>query len=148
MKQVIVDTTKARSPQEVYALLDQQGLQPGDRITVLERPLFDQQAKQAIFLFALIAVLWYMNRKRKNEAIAAELLDEVFGKYNSAEELERELKTDFDITVSTDLAPESSWSQWTMGTFEQAAYDEDEPDISHIAAREPNPAYQSWKKDG
>lgn len=147
MKQVIVDTTKARSPQEVYALLDQQGLQPGDRITVLERPLFDQQAKQAIFLFALIAVLWYMNRKRKNEAIAAELLDEVFGKYNSAEELERELKTDFDITVSTDLAPEGSWSQLTMGTFEQAAYDEDEPDISHLAAREPNPAYQPWKKD-
>lgn len=148
MKQVIVDTTKARSPQEVYALLDEQGLQPGDRITVLERPFFDQQAKEAIFLFALIAVLWYMNRKRKNEAIAAELLDEVFGKYNSAEELERELKADLGITVNRALAPESSWSQLTMGTFEQAAYDEDEPDISHIAAREPNPAYQPWKKDG
>jgi hypothetical protein len=147
MKQVIVDTTKVRNPREVYALLDQQGLQPGDRITVLERPLFDQQAREAIFLFALIAVLWYMHRERKDTAFAAGLLDDVFSKYNSAEELERELKTEFDITVSTDLVPESQWSQLTMSTFEQAAYGEDEPDISHLAAREPNPAYQPWKKD-
>jgi hypothetical protein len=35
----------------------------------------------------------------------------------------------------------------TMRTYEQAAYADDEPDISHIALREPNPAYEPWKKD-
>ena len=58
MKQVILDTTKARNPQEVYAQLDREGLQPGDSIKVLEKPLFDQQAKEAFFLIALLAVLW------------------------------------------------------------------------------------------
>lgn len=37
------------------------------------------------------------------------------------------------------------WSQLSMAAFEQAAYGEDEPDISHILVREPNPAYTPWK---
>jgi len=147
MKQVILDSTKARNPQEVYALLDREGLQPGDSIMVLERPLFDQQAREAFFLLALMAVLWYMNRERKNAAFAAELLDDVFGKYKSAEELEKELHVEFNISVTTEMLPAVAWPQVTMSTFEQAAYADDEPDISHIAVREPNPAYTPWKKD-
>lgn len=104
---------------------------------MLERPLVDQQAREAIFLLALIAVLWYMHRQRKDTEFAAGLLDEVFGKYNSAAELERELKADLDITVNRGLVPESQWSQQTMSTFEQAAYGEDEPDISHLAVAPP-----------
>lgn len=147
MKQVILDTTKARNPQEVYAQLDREGLQPGDSIKVLEKPLFDQQAKEAFFLIALLAVLWYMNRKRQNEAFAAQLLDEVFGKYNSAAELEKELKDEFNISVTTEVLPASEWPTLSMTTFEQAAYADDEPDISHLAVKEPNPAYRPWNKD-
>lgn len=147
MKQVILDTTKARRPQEVYALLDREGLQPGDSIKVLGKPVFDQQAREALFLLALIAVLWYLNRKMKSEAIAAALLDDVFSKYDSAEELERELKEEFNVSVTTEVLSASDWPQLSMGAFEQAAYSDDEPDISHIAVREPNPAYRPWKKD-
>ena len=146
MKQVILDTDLVRNPQEVYALLHREGLESGDSIRVLERPLFDQQAREAFFLLALMAVLWYMNRERKNADFATELLDDVFGKYNSAEELEKELHLEFNISVTTELHPASAWPQMTMRTFEQAAYADDEPDISHIAVREPNPAYTPWKK--
>lgn len=147
MKQVILDTTKARNPQELYAQLDREGLQPGDSIKVLEKPLFDQQAKESFFLIALIAVLWYMHRKRQNEAFAAQLLNEVFGKYNSAAELEKELKAEFNISVTTEVLPASAWPTLSMTTFEQAAYADDEPDISHLAVKEPNPAYRPWKKE-
>jgi hypothetical protein len=147
MKQVILDTTKVRNPQEVFALLHREGLESGDSIRVLERPLFDEQAREALFLLALMAVLWYMNRERKNAAFATELLDDVFGKYNNAEDLEKELHLEFDISVTTEMLPPSEWPRMTMRTYEQAAYADDEPDISHIALREPNPAYEPWKKD-
>jgi hypothetical protein len=114
---------------------------------VLEKPLFDQQAREALFVLALLAVLWYMNRERKREAFAAQLLDEVFGRYNSAAELEKELKDEFNISVTTEDLPASEWPRLSMSTFERAAYGNDEPDISHIAVREPNPEYTPWKKD-
>jgi hypothetical protein len=146
MKQVILDPTKARNPQEVYALLDREGLQPGDSLMVLERPQLDQQAREALFLLALMAVLWYMNRELKKPSFATDLLNDVFGKYNSAEELEKELHMEFNISVTTGMLPASDWPQMSMRTYEKAAYAEDEPDISHIAVREPNPAFAPWKK--
>jgi hypothetical protein len=97
----------------------------------------------------LLAVIWYMHDKRKNDQFAATLLDDIFRKYDSAEELERELKAKFDVTVTMETVqpPPSDWPSLTMATYEQAAYGEDEPDISGIAVREPNPEYRPWKKD-
>ena len=115
MKQVILDTAKAKTPQEVYALLEREGLQPGDNVKVMQKPTPDK----------------------------------VFGKYNSAEELENELREEFNVSVTTETLPAGpdDWSQMTMSTYERAAYGEDEPDISHIVVREPNPEYKPWKKD-
>ncbi len=109
----------------------------------------DEQAKEAFFLLALIAVHWYMRRSQKSELLATELLDDLFKKYNSAEELEKDLQAEFNVTITRETTPGTpeGWSQLSMGTFEQAAYSDDEPDISHIAVREPNPEYRPWKKD-
>lgn len=71
----------------------------------------------------------------------------MFGRYNSAAELEKELKDGFNISVTAEDLPASEWPRLSMSTFERAAYGNDEPDISHIAVREPNPAYTPWKKD-
>jgi hypothetical protein len=150
MKQVILDTAKAKTPQEVYALLEREGLQPGDNLKVIEAAAH-KEWMMAVRIIALIAVLWYMSTKarREKERMAAEILDDVFGKYNSAEELEKELREEFNVSVTTETLPAgpNDWSQMTMTTFERAAYGEDEPDISHIAVREPNPEYTPWKKD-
>lgn len=148
MKQVILDTAHATTPQELYAVLEREALQPGDCVKVLQRPM-DQQLQVPMSVMVLLAVIWYMNDKRKNDQFAATLLDDVFRKYDSAEELERELKTTFDVTVTMETVqpPPSDWPSLTMATYEQAAYGEDEPDISGIAVREPNPEYRPWKKD-
>ena len=130
-------------------MVERESPQPGDSLKVVQRPVFDQQAKEAFFLLALIAIHWYMGKKQKSEQLATELLDDLFKKYNSAEELEKDLQAEFNVTVTretTQGTPEG-WSQLSMGTFEQAAYGDDEPDISHIAVREPNPEYKPWKKD-
>ncbi len=151
MKQVILDTAKARTPQEVYALLEREGLQPGDNLKVMQKPAPDKESLMAVLIIALIAVLWYMSAKakREKERMAAEILDDVFGKYNSAEELEKELREEFNVSVTTETLPAGpdDWSQLSMSTYERAAYGEDEPDISHIVVREPNPEYTPWKKD-
>ena len=151
MKQVILDTATARTPQEIYAAVEQEGLQPGDDLKVLQKSSTGKEGPLSAMIVVLIVVLWYMSSKAKKEKerIAAEILDDVFGKYNSAEELEKELKEEFNISVTTETLPvtSSDWSQMSMGTFERAAYGEDEPDISHIAVREPNPEYKPWKKD-
>jgi hypothetical protein len=149
MKQVILDTATARTPQEIYAFMERESPQPGDSLKVLQRPMFDQQAKESLFLFVLIAMLWYMGRKDRRDQLAAELLDDVFKKYHSVEELEQELKEEFNISVTTETRPDTTgdWSRISMGTFERAAYGDDEPDISHIAVREPDPEYKPWKKD-
>lgn len=148
MKQVILDTAQATTPQELYAVLEREALQPGDSVKVLQRPM-DQQLQIPMSVVVLLAVIWYMNDKRKNDQFAATLLDDVFKKYDSAEELERELKATFDVTVTMETVqpPPSDWPSLTMATYEQAAYGEDEPDISGIAVREPNPEYRPWKKD-
>ncbi|MCB9169975.1 MAG: hypothetical protein H6594_06440 [Flavobacteriales bacterium] len=151
MKQVVLDTAIARTPREVYTLLEREDLKSGDDLKVLQKPASDRETLMAVLVIALMAVLWYMSSKAKKEKerIAAEILDDVFGKYNSAEELGKELKEEFNISVTTETLPAvpGGWSQLSMGTFERAAYGDDEPDISHIAVREPNPAYKPWKKD-
>lgn len=151
MKQVVLDTTKARNPKEVIAVLEREGLQPGDDLKVVQKAASDQENFMAAVIIALMAAIWYMSRKarQENDRIAAGILDDVFGKYNSAEELEKELKAEFNISVTTETVPTpaSPWPQLSMGTFERAAYGDDEPDISHIAVREPNPEYRPWKKD-
>jgi hypothetical protein len=52
-----------------------------------------------------------------------------------------ELKDEFNISVTTEDLPASEWPQLSMSTFERAACGDDEPDISHIAVREPNLEY-------
>ena len=148
MKQVILDTAQATTPQELYAVLEREVLQQGDSVKVLQRPM-DEHLKIPVTVVVLLAVMWYMYDKRKNDQFAATLLDDVFRKYDSAEELERELKATFDVTVTMETVqpPPSDWPSLTMATYEQAAYGEDEPDISGIAVREPNPEYRPWKKD-
>lgn len=149
MKQVVLDTSTARTPQEIYALMERESPQPGDSLKVVQRPLFDPHAQETLMLIVLVAMLWYMGRKQHRDRLATALLDDVFKKYYSAEELERELREEFNISVTTETRPEApdDWSRMSMGTFEQAAYDANEPDISHIAVREPNPEYRPWKKD-
>ncbi|MBK9276113.1 MAG: hypothetical protein IPM49_16450 [Flavobacteriales bacterium] len=151
MKQVILDTAQARTPREVYALLEREGMQPGDDVKVLQKPAPDPATRMAVLVIALMAVLWYMSAKakREKERVAADILDDLFGKYNSAEELERELKEEFNVSVTKEVLPPGpdNWPQQTMSAFERAAYGEDEPDISHIAVREPNPEYKPWRKD-
>ena len=150
MKQVVLDTTKARNPREVLAVLEREGLQQGDDLKVVQKGTADMENVMAVII-VLMAALWYMGSraKQRKERIASDILDDVFGKYNSAEELEKELKQEFNISVTTETLPAapSSWSHMSMGTFERAAYGDDEPDISHIAVREPNPEYTPWKKD-
>lgn len=148
MKQVILDTAQATTPQELYAVLEREVLQQGDSVKVLQRPM-DEHLKIPLHIVVLLAVIWYMHDKRKNDQFAATLLDDVFRKYDSAEELERELKATFDVTVTMETVqpPPSDWPSLTMATYEQSAYGDDEPDISSIAVREPNPEYRPWKKD-
>ena len=151
MKQVILDTAKAKTPQEVYALLEREGLQPGDNVKVMQKPTPDKESLMAVLIIVLIAVLWYMSTKaeREKERMAAEILDDVFGKYNSAEELEKELREEFNVSVTTETPPAGpdDRTRRTTSPYERAAYGEDEPDISHIVVREPNPEYKPWKKD-
>ena len=71
----------------------------------------------------------------------------MFGRYNSAAQREKELKDEFNISVITEDLSASEWPRLNMSNFERAAYGNEEPDISHIAVREPNPAYTPWKKD-
>jgi hypothetical protein len=146
MKQVILDTAQANTPHEVYALLEREGLQAGDSIKVLEKPLFDQKTREAIYIFVMVAVMWFLSRKHKSEQLATELLDDVFKKYNSAEDLERELQEEFSISVSKeDLDTElEDWRRFGLVNLGHA-YSVDEPDISSIPVREPNPDYKPWK---
>ena len=127
MKQVVLDTATARSLQEIYALVELGGPQPGDSLKVVQRPVLDEQAKEAFFLLALIAVHWYMSRSQKSELLATELLDDLFKKYNSAEELEKDLQAEFNVTITRETTPGTpeGWSQLSMGTFEQAAFGDD-----------------------
>jgi len=122
MKQVVLDTATARTPQEIYDAVEQEGLQPGDGLKVLQQSSTVQEGPLSAMIVVLIVVLWYMSSKEKKEKerIAAEILDDVFGKYNSAEEL----KEEFNISVTTETVPAaaSDWSQLSMGTFERAAY--------------------------
>ncbi len=144
---MILDTAQARTPQEVYQLVEREGLQAGDSLKVVQKPVLDKQTAATAFLIVLVAVLWYMNAKakREKEQFASDLLDDLFKKYNSAEELERELQQEFNVAVTTEIV-EDSWASDSMRTFERAAYAEDEPDISHIEVKEPNPHYRPWKE--
>jgi hypothetical protein len=147
MRAIVLHAHAAHTPQEIYAMVEREGPRPGDSLKVVQRPA-TKQANEGIFRLVLVAILWYLG-KQQREQKAGELLDDLFKGYNSSEELEKELQAEFNVSIFRETLPDmpDEWPHLGMGAFEQAAYGEDEPDISHIAVREPNPEYRPWKKD-
>lgn len=148
MKHVVLDMTKESDWPSNYKRLEESKLAPGDYLSI---SYFSHTSKTATHfqqLWLLALVYWYMTgfTQEQNENAATKLLDDLFKKYESPEQLESELKKEFNVTVTKEFVdPDRTfWGAAGMQGLAKA-YASDEPDISGITLLEPNPDYKPWK---
>ena len=77
------------------------------------------------------------------------VIDDVFGKYNSAEELEKDIEREYGVKVTVEAKkdPErEDWMRFAATQFERGYTDADDV-YSDLPIIEPNPNYAPWKKE-
>lgn len=137
---------------EVVELLEQEELQPGDKLEVV----VDEETKSIIIIAVLLLLaagfLYLFNKERKKEERIEEggrILQDLFTSGNAAE-LEREIEAEYGIQIEfvreEDATEREDWQRLAMQSL-AASYGDDEPDYTHLLSEDnpdykPNPKYE------
>lgn len=141
MSTYVLSIDKNKKPKDLLKFLDEHNLQKGDKVTLVS----ESNSVNTVAMFAVIALLTaafglYFYRKKKQDDDTERILDDLFKDYSTVEEYEAYIKKEFGITVEHEEQDEDWHALSTLSL--KNAYDEDEPDISDIEVKEPNPLYK------
>ena len=147
MNTIVVEPKPGMTPAQVVAILDRSGLKAGSEVFIRRLKAFDEEAWAGLLVVVLAAIEFvalYAKAKRDQErtlnmAWSNALLEKIFEGVTDVEalELEVERSTGISIHVQDVLSPSPGME------LLNAAYDDNEPDISGLQAREPNPDYRA-----
>ena len=142
-----INISKTSQPHTMALLLKKRKIKRGDKVKLVT----DEQLTQTSVMWALIifviALVPLLDRKRKTED-AAKLLDDLFKDYKSPQELEAQIKKEYNVMVEVEQGTDEERQFWQEVSAKGMAnaYDKNEPDISDLKLLEPNPKYKPWKK--
>jgi|SRR5579859_2174099 len=138
MKIVEIDIDRTPSPKELESEFDIKNLERGDRLHLLFSELTDNE----FIALSIIIVVSFVIRKRFEE-YPDDLLKDIF-KNQTVEDIEKELKNDYNIELVIDSKEDNERRQWQQ--FSQSglvkAYSDEEPEYSENMVKEPNPDYK------
>lgn len=96
MQTVTLDIDDIKSPKELAEILKSQHLQEGDNLVFRT----DREQQQSSFLIFFVAVvLFQLLQKRKRAKDGEELLNNLMAKYETAEELEKDIEKEYGINI-------------------------------------------------
>lgn len=132
---------KNKKPKDIRDFINRTQPKKGDKVR-----LFSEQTTITTVVILTLVVLgvalgYYFNKKKKTED-SEKILEDLFADFNTAEELEKHIEEEYGIIVEHQPEDTESedWSRFALHNLNNA-YAEDEPDISQIQVKEPNPSY-------
>ena len=143
MSALILNIDQNKQPQDVLDLFKKSNLKRGDKISVESSQSFNALSGM-IFLMTLIAL--YFNKREISKLATEKIIDDIFKKHPSAEELEKHIEEEYGISISLE-SPDKDYEKEHEEFLEFSSlalgmkYDDDEPDISNIPVKERNPKF-------
>jgi len=135
MKIVEIDIDRTSSLEELE--YEFKNLERGDRLQLV----FSRQNENQLIVLSVVIVIYYFLNKKFDE-YPDKMLKGIF-RDRKVEEIERELKADFDIELVIDSKEDGERRQWQQ--FSQSslvkAYGFEEPEYDEYLVKEPNPEY-------
>lgn len=145
MSALILNIDQNRQPQDVLDLFKKSNLKRGDKISVESSRSFNAVGG-LIFLMTLIGLYFHNDKREKNKKHTEKLVDDIFKKYPTVEELEKHIEEEYGISIALE-SPDKEYEKEHKEFLEFSSlalgmkYDDDEPDISHLKGIEPNPKF-------
>jgi hypothetical protein len=141
-----INISKANQPHAMALLLKKKNVKRGDKVKLVADEAWTTVAMMGALMVVVLA-LYMLQDKRKKLDAAQKLLDDLYKDYKSPEELEAQIKQEYDVTVEIeDGDGEKKFWKETAARGMAKAYGNDEPDYSDVKLLEPNPQYKPWKK--
>ena len=140
MSKIVLEPHFGSSPADLAATLRSSGVAQGDSVLIRRARSLDERKWGSLLLLALIAIVIAADKRWKRDSTwSEELLNDLFNGTGDPVALERviEERTGVDITVEDG----GEWPTAGMYLLDRA-YGDDEPDISGLTAREPNPDHR------
>jgi hypothetical protein len=94
MQTVTLDIDNIKSPKELAEILKSQHLQQGDSLV-----LKTDQQKELFILGILLLAIIKVSKKIRREKDGEELLNNLMAKYETAEELEKDIEKEYGINI-------------------------------------------------
>ena len=143
MKEVAIDIDQ-KSPEEIRSELRDANLSNGDHLKLVHA------AKTTFAVATILFLVWlFFKMQGTVKSYGDKILDDLFGRYNSEEELEAEIEKEYGIkvTVEPKLDPDrEDWMSMSATQFNRGYADADDI-YDSLPLEEPNPDYIPWKKD-
>jgi hypothetical protein len=141
-----INISKANHPHAMALLLKKKNVKRGDKVKLVADEAWTTMAMMGALMVVVLALFMIQDKRKKSEA-AQKLLDDLYKDYQSPEELEAQIKKEYDVTVEIqDNDDERKFWNETGARGMAKAYSKDEPDYSDVKLLEPNPQYKPWKK--
>src|SRR4051812_5387569 len=93
-----INISKTRQPHAMALLLKKKKLKKGDKVKLVSEEGFTQFEAMAAFIICFIAIAFLFDKKRKQDA-SSKLLEDLYKDYKTPEELEAQIKKEYDVTV-------------------------------------------------
>lgn len=142
MREITIDID-GKSPAEIRDTLRKAGLSSGDHVKLVHA------ARTAFAGFMVLMVVYlFLKMQQALKPFGEKVLDDLFGKYNSEEELEAEIERDYGIKITVESKTDPEHEEWmSMSALEfDRAYTDPLDDYSDVPVKEPNPHYRPWKQ--
>jgi hypothetical protein len=142
VKTVELDIDNSASLKELEDEFSRVNLQRGDSLHVV----FGKPVESEIVVLSVLVAILYIIQKQF-EDYSNDLLEKIF-KGKTVEDIERELRDEYDIELVIDSKEDQERRQWQQ--FSQSAlvkaYGDEEPEYTENMVKEPNPEYKKKKQ--
>lgn len=143
MREIEIDIDKKPSRKSLFSKLKAVKPRAGDHVKLVH----SEETTFAIII-ALIVVYLYFKTQGMLRSFGEQIIDDLFGKYDSADELEKDIENEYGIKVTVEPKEDPEREDWVRfsSTQLERAYTDSEDDYSDVPVKEPNPDYIPWKK--
>ncbi len=149
MKVIELDIDKTKNPKQIYDRLLHENPQKGDHFKVLTSLDKESVYVMVTVIVIMIVIVYAMvggkkNDEEKKSTFGEDILKKLFGRYNSVEEVEKEIeKEGYQVDIEQKKKPEDEKTDWDKYSEKRLAeYFSDEDDISHLVVKDPNPHFR------
>ncbi len=149
MQTIELDIDKFKTQEDVLKFLENEGVAKGDTVKVLteEDKSSLTTAGALIIILLVISHIFLAKKETKRQKEGGEILDKLL-KGKSIEEIEKEVEKEYGVKIEVEKKSDDEREDWIKLSMKglERAYTKDDPDISEIQVKEPNPKYDPWKK--